>query len=54
MPVERVARAIAHAITSPKPRPSYLLGAPARLGSVLAVLPRRLREYALRASFRFE
>jgi NAD(P)-dependent dehydrogenase (short-subunit alcohol dehydrogenase family) len=53
MPVERVAGAIAHAVKSAKPRPSYLLGAPARVGSFLAILPHRLREYAMRASFRF-
>jgi NAD(P)-dependent dehydrogenase (short-subunit alcohol dehydrogenase family) len=52
MPVEVVGRAILHAVTARKPRPSYLLGGPARIGSVLAVLPAAWRERVLRASMR--
>jgi NAD(P)-dependent dehydrogenase (short-subunit alcohol dehydrogenase family) len=52
MPVEFVARAIAHAITSPKPRAQYLLGAPARMGSLLALLPSAWRDRIVRASMR--
>ncbi|GAC1659999.1 MAG: SDR family oxidoreductase [Candidatus Elarobacter sp.] len=52
MPVERVSRAILHALTARKPRASYLLGVPARVGGVLAVLPPALRDRALRRSLR--
>lgn len=48
MPVERVVDAIADAVTARKPRMSYLLGRPARAGSVVALLPDRLRAAALR------
>jgi NAD(P)-dependent dehydrogenase (short-subunit alcohol dehydrogenase family) len=52
MPVEQVSRAIKHAVTARKPRAAYLLGAPARIGSIIAVLPPALRDRALRASMR--
>jgi NAD(P)-dependent dehydrogenase (short-subunit alcohol dehydrogenase family) len=52
MPAERVARAIVHALTSSKPRARYVLGAPARLGTLVALLPQRWRDGALRASMR--
>jgi NAD(P)-dependent dehydrogenase (short-subunit alcohol dehydrogenase family) len=52
MPVERVSRAILHALTARKPRASYLLGGSARAGSIVAMLPSRLRDRALRASLR--
>lgn len=51
MPVERVTRAIRHAL-SPHPRPAYLVGAGARAGSLLALLPARLRDRWLRRAFR--
>jgi len=52
MPVEQVSRAILHALTARKPRAAYLLGASARAGSIVAMLPPRLRDRALRASLR--
>lgn len=52
MPVGQVARAIVHALTSAKPRPHYLLGVPARMGSLLALLPAAWRDRAMRASMR--
>jgi NAD(P)-dependent dehydrogenase (short-subunit alcohol dehydrogenase family) len=52
MPVDRVSRAILHALTARKPRASYLLGGSARAGSIVAMLPSRLRDRALRASLR--
>ncbi|MEO6834985.1 MAG: SDR family NAD(P)-dependent oxidoreductase [Candidatus Tumulicola sp.] len=52
MPVEQVARAIVHALTSAHPRPHYLLGVPARVGSLLALLPPAWRDRAMRAAMR--
>lgn len=52
MPVERVSDAILRALTSAKPRARYLLGTPARMGSVLALLPARWRDRAIRGSMR--
>ena len=52
MPVERVADAIVHALCAGKPRARYLLGAGARAGSVVALLPTALRDRALRASLK--
>ena len=52
MPVEVVTRAIRHALTARKPRANYLLGAPARAGSILAMLPAALRDRALGAKER--
>ncbi|GAC1578337.1 MAG: SDR family oxidoreductase [Candidatus Elarobacter sp.] len=52
MPVERCSEAILHALTASAPRTHYLLGTPARAGSILALLPARLRDRALRASMK--
>ena len=52
MPVERVSAAIVHALTARTPKASYLLGVPARAGSVLALVPARLRDRAIRRSMR--
>jgi NAD(P)-dependent dehydrogenase (short-subunit alcohol dehydrogenase family) len=52
MPVEKVSAAILHALTARKPRTSYLLGGPARAGSILALLPAGLRDRAIRASMK--
>ena len=48
MPVETVVDAIVDAVTARKPRMSYLLGKSARAGSIVALLPDRLRAAALR------
>jgi NAD(P)-dependent dehydrogenase (short-subunit alcohol dehydrogenase family) len=50
MPVDRVSVAIVHAVTAPRPRATYLLGTPAKAGSVIAMLPPALRDRAVRAS----
>jgi NAD(P)-dependent dehydrogenase (short-subunit alcohol dehydrogenase family) len=47
-----VAAAILDALTAPKPRPNYLLGARARVGSVFALFPAALRDRAVRNSMR--
>lgn len=52
MPVEVVSAAIAHALTARRPRAQYVVGTPARMGSVLAALPAGLRDKAVRASMR--
>ncbi len=52
MPVEVVSSAIAHALTARRPRAQYVVGAPARMGSILAGLPAALRDKALRSSMR--
>jgi NAD(P)-dependent dehydrogenase (short-subunit alcohol dehydrogenase family) len=52
MPVDVVTRAILHALTARKPRANYLLGAPARAGSIVAMLPAALRDRAIGASAR--
>ena len=52
MPVERVARAVVRAITTRRPQPSQLLGAPARIGALLALLPASLHDRFLRATMR--
>ncbi len=52
MPVAVVARAIRHALTAPKPRANYLLGAAARAGSIAALLPARLRDPLVRRTLR--
>lgn len=48
LPAERVAEAIAHALTARRPREGYLLGS-AKTGRVIALLPLHLRERVLRA-----
>lgn len=52
LPVEIVSTAILHALASPKPRAQYLLGGPARIGSLLAILPAALRDRAIRGAMR--
>ena len=52
MPVEVVSSAIAHALSARRPRAQYVLGTPARMGSVVAALPATLRDRAMRASMR--
>jgi NAD(P)-dependent dehydrogenase (short-subunit alcohol dehydrogenase family) len=52
MPVEVVTEAILHALNARRPRAQYLLGMPARVGSVVAMLPPALRDRAVRASMR--
>jgi NAD(P)-dependent dehydrogenase (short-subunit alcohol dehydrogenase family) len=52
MPVERVTAAIVHALTARKPKPNYLLGGPARAGSILALFPAGLRDRAIKKSMR--
>jgi len=49
IPAERVAEAILHALTAPRPRENYLLGS-AKAGSIVAMLPARMRDRLLRAS----
>lgn len=51
IPVERVSRAMLHALTARTPRTHYLLGT-ARAGSLLAHLPTGLRDRAVRASMK--
>jgi NAD(P)-dependent dehydrogenase (short-subunit alcohol dehydrogenase family) len=53
MPVEVVTRAIQHALTARKPHANYVLGAPARAGSILAMLPAALRDRVMGPSRRF-
>lgn len=52
MPVERVVEAIEHALFSPKPRSNYVLGTPAKLGSIVAALPASVRSRIVRKSMR--
>jgi NAD(P)-dependent dehydrogenase (short-subunit alcohol dehydrogenase family) len=52
LPAERVSDAIARALSSPTPRTHHLVGAQARIGSTLALMPARLRSWALRRSLR--
>ncbi|BDE07467.1 short-chain dehydrogenase/reductase [Vulcanimicrobium alpinum] len=52
LPVERVSEAIAHALRAPHPPANRLLGGPAKAGSLLALVPARLRDRAIRRSMR--
>jgi hypothetical protein len=52
MPVEIVSQAIYRALTDASPHPQQLLGAPARMGSVIASLPARLRTRLVRKAMR--
>lgn len=52
LPAERVSDAIAHALSSPKPRTHHLVGVQARVGSTLALMPASFRSWALRRSLR--
>lgn len=51
MPAERVTEAIRHALSG-RPRAAYLVGASARAGSILALLPIAWRDRIMRRSFR--
>ena len=51
IPAERVAEAILHALTARRPRENYLIGS-AKAGSVVAMLPSKIRNRILRASQR--
>jgi len=46
MPVERVTDAIRHAL-SPRARANYIVGTPARIGSILAMFPASIRDRLL-------
>lgn len=49
IPPERVAAAIAHALLAPQPHARYLIGTPARIGSLLVtLLPPRLHDRLIR------
>jgi NAD(P)-dependent dehydrogenase (short-subunit alcohol dehydrogenase family) len=52
MPVSRVAGAIVTAITSSKPKAHYILGAGARIGALLALLPPAIHDRFMRATMR--
>lgn len=52
MPVESVAAVIERALTARRSRAQYVVGTPARMGSVVATLPAALRDRAVRASMR--
>jgi len=52
MPVERVAGAVVAALTARKPKAHYMLGTPARIGALLALLPPSLHDRFLRATMR--
>jgi NAD(P)-dependent dehydrogenase (short-subunit alcohol dehydrogenase family) len=52
MPVEVVSEAIYRALTDPKPRLQQLLGAPARIGGIIASLPAALRSRIVRSAMR--
>jgi NAD(P)-dependent dehydrogenase (short-subunit alcohol dehydrogenase family) len=50
MPVEHVGKALLRALTVSNPRAHYLVGAGARMGSILALLPSSVRDRILRRS----
>ncbi len=52
MPVAVVTRALHHALLAPKPRANYLLGTAARAGSMVALLPARVRDRLVRKTLR--
>ncbi|MEO6990838.1 MAG: SDR family oxidoreductase [Candidatus Baltobacteraceae bacterium] len=54
MSPERVAATIVHAVSAKHPKARYLVGAPARLGSLLALLPPALHDRFVAASLRLE
>jgi NAD(P)-dependent dehydrogenase (short-subunit alcohol dehydrogenase family) len=47
IPVDRVAKAVEHALINKRPKIRYLLGADAKVGALVAKLPARLRDWAL-------
>jgi NAD(P)-dependent dehydrogenase (short-subunit alcohol dehydrogenase family) len=52
IPAERVAEAIAEALETTRPRAEHLIGPGARAGSILALLPTRVRERIIAHSLR--
>jgi NAD(P)-dependent dehydrogenase (short-subunit alcohol dehydrogenase family) len=52
MPVTRVADAVVRALTARKPKANDLLGAPARIGALLALLPPAVHDRVLRVTMR--
>lgn len=48
MPVEHVAEAIRDAVAAPRPRAAYVVGAPARAGTIIAMLPTSFRARVIR------
>ena len=52
LPVEAVAETVLHALTAAKPRGQYLVGVPARIGSIVAILPATLRANFIRRAMR--
>jgi len=52
MPVERVANAVVRALTERNPRAHRVIGASARIGALLALLPPSLHDRFLRATMR--
>ena len=54
MPAANVADAVVRALTVRKPKARYILGAPARFGALLALLPPSLHDRFLRATLRLQ
>jgi NAD(P)-dependent dehydrogenase (short-subunit alcohol dehydrogenase family) len=52
MPVARVAESVVRALTARRPKAHYIIGAPARMGAMLALLPSSLHDRFLRATMR--
>ncbi len=52
MPPERVAQIVFTALTARRPRAHYIVGAPARIGTILSLLPATLHDRIMRASMR--
>ena len=52
IPPDAVAAAVEHALTAPRPKTRYLVGADARLGAVIAQFPDRLRDWLITRSMR--
>jgi len=52
MPPERVARVVLQVLTARRPRAHYIIGAPARIGALLSLLPASLHDRVMRASMR--
>ena len=49
---DAVVRAVAHALTEPRPNTHYLVGAAARIQAIIALLPERLRDRLLTCALR--
>lgn len=54
MPVRRVADVVVRALTARKPKAHYIVGAPARVGALLALLPPSIHDRFLRATLRLQ